>query len=99
MMNAKAPYTTLQRAVPIHPTVSELIPTRARRPAAANLRARHRRGSTDPRTGKERHPGVVVRIHEMGPLEQQTALLNHRIDISFIRRPRHEPNLITSSQA
>ncbi|SFK40294.1 DNA-binding transcriptional regulator, LysR family [Mesorhizobium albiziae] len=43
----------------------------------------------------ERHPGVVVRIHEMGPLEQQTALLNHRIDISFIRRPRHEPNLIT----
>ncbi|QJP14799.1 FAD-containing oxidoreductase [Starkeya sp. ORNL1] len=27
MMNAGAPYTTLQRAVPIHPTVSELIPT------------------------------------------------------------------------
>jgi pyruvate/2-oxoglutarate dehydrogenase complex dihydrolipoamide dehydrogenase (E3) component len=27
MMNADAPYTTLQRAVPIHPTVSELIPT------------------------------------------------------------------------
>ena len=27
MMNAKQPYTTLQRAVPIHPTVSELIPT------------------------------------------------------------------------
>ncbi|MDB5378454.1 MAG: FAD-dependent pyridine nucleotide-disulfide oxidoreductase [Rubritepida sp.] len=27
MMNAAAPYTTLQRAVPIHPTVSELIPT------------------------------------------------------------------------
>ena len=27
MMNAEAPYTTLQRAVPIHPTVSELIPT------------------------------------------------------------------------
>jgi pyruvate/2-oxoglutarate dehydrogenase complex dihydrolipoamide dehydrogenase (E3) component len=26
-MNAKTPYTTLQRAVPIHPTVSELIPT------------------------------------------------------------------------
>ena len=43
----------------------------------------------------ERHPGVVVRIHQMGPLEQQTALLNHRIDICFIRRPGHEPNLIT----
>ena len=27
MMNARAPATTLQRAVPIHPTVSELIPT------------------------------------------------------------------------
>ena len=27
MMAAKAPYTTLQQAVPIHPTVSELIPT------------------------------------------------------------------------
>ena len=27
MMNAKAPYTTLEHAVPIHPTVSELIPT------------------------------------------------------------------------
>jgi len=27
MMNADAPYTTLQWAVPIHPTVSELIPT------------------------------------------------------------------------
>jgi pyruvate/2-oxoglutarate dehydrogenase complex dihydrolipoamide dehydrogenase (E3) component len=27
IMNARIPYTTLQRAVPIHPTVSELIPT------------------------------------------------------------------------
>ena len=27
MMNAGAPFETLQRAVPIHPTVSELIPT------------------------------------------------------------------------
>ena len=27
VMNARIPYTTLQRAVPIHPTVSELIPT------------------------------------------------------------------------
>ena len=26
-MNAKTSYPTLQRAVPIHPTVSELIPT------------------------------------------------------------------------
>ena len=26
-MNAQIPYTVLQRAVPIHPTVSELIPT------------------------------------------------------------------------
>ncbi len=27
IMNASVPYTVLQRAVPIHPTVSELIPT------------------------------------------------------------------------
>jgi pyruvate/2-oxoglutarate dehydrogenase complex dihydrolipoamide dehydrogenase (E3) component len=27
IMNARVPYTTLQQAVPIHPTVSELIPT------------------------------------------------------------------------
>ena len=27
MMYAKAPYTVLQRMVPIHPTVSELLPT------------------------------------------------------------------------
>jgi pyruvate/2-oxoglutarate dehydrogenase complex dihydrolipoamide dehydrogenase (E3) component len=27
VMNVGVPYTTLQRAVPIHPTVSELIPT------------------------------------------------------------------------
>ena len=27
IMYAKAPYTTLQRAVHIHPTISELIPT------------------------------------------------------------------------
>jgi hypothetical protein len=26
-MNAGVPYTSLQRAMPIHPTVSELIPT------------------------------------------------------------------------
>jgi hypothetical protein len=26
-MNARISYTVLQRAVPIHPTVSELIPT------------------------------------------------------------------------
>ena len=27
MMYTGAPYTTIQRAMPIHPTVSELIPT------------------------------------------------------------------------
>jgi hypothetical protein len=27
LMNADQPYTTLQWAVPIHPTVSELLPT------------------------------------------------------------------------
>jgi hypothetical protein len=27
IVNARVPYDVLQRAVPIHPTVSELIPT------------------------------------------------------------------------
>ena len=27
VMHAKAPYTVLQRSMPIHPTVSELLPT------------------------------------------------------------------------
>jgi pyruvate/2-oxoglutarate dehydrogenase complex dihydrolipoamide dehydrogenase (E3) component len=27
IMNARVPYTTLTKAVPIHPTVSELLPT------------------------------------------------------------------------
>ena len=30
VMYAKAPYTVIQRAMHIHPTVSELIPTRLR---------------------------------------------------------------------
>ncbi len=34
MMNAGAPYPVLQWAVPIHPTVSELIPTALGRPEA-----------------------------------------------------------------
>jgi DNA-binding transcriptional LysR family regulator len=42
----------------------------------------------------ERHPGVVVRIHEMGPQEQQDSLLAHRLDISFLRRPHHQPDLV-----
>jgi DNA-binding transcriptional LysR family regulator len=40
-------------------------------------------------------PGVAVRIHEMGPIEQHSALLSHRTQISFIRRPAHQPELIT----
>jgi pyruvate/2-oxoglutarate dehydrogenase complex dihydrolipoamide dehydrogenase (E3) component len=42
IMYAKAPYTTLQRAVHIHPTVSELIPTmlgELKSPAAVGTRA------------------------------------------------------------
>jgi hypothetical protein len=37
-MNARMPYTRLEWAVPIHPTVSELIPTvlRDMQPARAN---------------------------------------------------------------
>ena len=38
VMYAKAPYTTIQRAVHIHPTVSELIPTMLGELAAAGRR-------------------------------------------------------------
>ena len=38
VMYAKAPYTVIQRAVHIHPTVSELDPDDARRTAAVGRR-------------------------------------------------------------
>lgn len=43
----------------------------------------------------KRYRDVVIRIHEMGPQAQQAALLARRIDVSFIRRPPHEADLIT----
>lgn len=43
----------------------------------------------------KRYPGVAVRISEMGPFDQYAALLTRRIDISFLRKPRQEPELIT----
>ncbi len=42
----------------------------------------------------EQYPKAAVRIHEMGPEEQLAALLVHRIDVAFIRRPRHDAALI-----
>jgi DNA-binding transcriptional LysR family regulator len=41
-----------------------------------------------------RFPRVVVRLHEMPPQEQQTALHARRTDISFLRRPAEDPDLI-----
>ena len=40
VMYAKAPYTVIQRAVHIHPTVSELVPTMLGRTEAFGVRAR-----------------------------------------------------------
>jgi DNA-binding transcriptional LysR family regulator len=42
---------------------------------------------------RDRWPGVFVRIHEMGPEAQEAALLAHRTDLTFVRRPRHNPDL------
>jgi DNA-binding transcriptional LysR family regulator len=41
------------------------------------------------------YPGVSVRIHEMDPLEQEAAVLAHRTDFSFLRKPSHNPDLVT----
>ena len=38
VMYAKAPYTVIQRAVHIHPTVAELVPHDARGTASAGVR-------------------------------------------------------------
>lgn len=42
-----------------------------------------------------RFPQVVVRLHEMSPQEQQAALHARRTDISFLRRPADDPDLVT----
>jgi DNA-binding transcriptional LysR family regulator len=40
-----------------------------------------------------RHPGVTVRMHEMPPHDQVSALRDHRVDICFMRAPPAEPDL------
>jgi len=44
----------------------------------------------------DRWPGVFVRIHEMDPQAQEAALLAHRTDLSFVRRPRHNVDLVAT---
>jgi DNA-binding transcriptional LysR family regulator len=39
-------------------------------------------------------PQVVVRLYEMAPQEQQAALHARRTDISFLRRPAEDPELV-----
>lgn len=41
-----------------------------------------------------RLPNVAVRLHEMSPQAQQAALRVHRTDISFLRRPAEDPDLV-----
>ncbi len=43
----------------------------------------------------ERYRGIGVRIQEMTPHKQQTALLARRIDIGFLRRPRRDQDLVS----
>lgn len=42
-----------------------------------------------------RFPQVVVRLHEMSPQDQQAALHARRTDISFLRRPADDPDLVS----
>ncbi|HEX7388560.1 MAG TPA: LysR substrate-binding domain-containing protein, partial [Acidiphilium sp.] len=44
---------------------------------------------------RERYPGVVLRLHEMSPQEQEAAVLGRRTDLSFLRWPDDEPDLVT----
>jgi DNA-binding transcriptional LysR family regulator len=39
-------------------------------------------------------PDIIVRIHEMPPQEQQASLHTRRIDISFLRRPAEDADLV-----
>ena len=39
-------------------------------------------------------PQVVVRLHELPPVEQHVALLSRRTQISFLRRPPEDPDLV-----
>jgi DNA-binding transcriptional LysR family regulator len=41
-----------------------------------------------------RHPGIAVRLREMGPQEQVAALQARRLDIIFLRHPPLDPALI-----
>ncbi|WOS66765.1 LysR substrate-binding domain-containing protein [Sinorhizobium fredii] len=43
---------------------------------------------------RDRRPGVFVRIHEMDPQAQELALLSHRTDLSFVRKPRYNAELV-----
>lgn len=40
-----------------------------------------------------RHPGIAVRVREMGPVAQVEALKARRVDVIFLRRPPVEPEL------
>jgi DNA-binding transcriptional LysR family regulator len=42
-----------------------------------------------------RYPEVLVRLHEMAPLAQLTSLHARRTDISFLRSPVEDPELVT----
>ncbi|MCF3948439.1 LysR family transcriptional regulator [Acidiphilium sp. AL] len=39
------------------------------------------------------YPKVALRLHEMSPQEQETALINRRTDLSFLRWPNDDPDL------
>jgi DNA-binding transcriptional LysR family regulator len=44
-----------------------------------------------------RHPGIAVRLREMGPAEQVVSLQARRIDIIFLRRPPTETELVVET--
>ena len=73
MMNAGVSYATLQRAVPIHPTVSELIPTMLGEMRPAEVSEQAGSGRQD---GRERQDtvGVLPRRKIMNPSTERAVL-------------------------
>jgi DNA-binding transcriptional LysR family regulator len=43
----------------------------------------------------EKHSKVDVRLHEMSPLDQIAAIHARRVDVSFLRSPLNDPDLVT----
>ena len=83
VMYAKAPYTVIERAMHIHPTVSELIPTHAREPAAIGDEAKH---VGKPEQGSGLGEGLRPRATSSSPTESaRSEMIRHNRNSTLSR--------------